>query len=363
MSAESRSPSITKKGSSFRWWLGGLISLAALYLALKGVEFGQTLDMLAGVRLPFAVLALLVSFFTLLAKAARWVSLLSVAENRAGSSRYIDAFTSQSAGIFLNLFTPARLGDLARVYLFCARQGGSRSQALGTLAVEKLLDVVFLLASLVVWLPGMFYPDWFSQPLRAVLVMMGVISAACALYVLRPDFWPQILRHLVRSIHLKWITWLFTRIELGMTSLHIFRNPRRLVVVLVWSALIWLFGVLTNLFVFWACQQPLDIEAAVFLLAVLQIGVAAPSSPGRVGVFHYLTVLSLGVFGASQEAGLAVGILLHLLVMFPIALTGGFSMSLFTSHDWRELRREKKMSFDPSIQPQPEPNLSDGKTL
>jgi hypothetical protein len=61
--------------------------------------------------------------------------------------------------------------------------------------------------------------------------------------------------------------------------------------------------------------------AALFLLIVLQIGVAVPSSPGRIGVFHYLCVQALAVFGIGGANALSYAFILHLIaVILPVAL-------------------------------------------
>jgi uncharacterized membrane protein YbhN (UPF0104 family) len=46
--------------------------------------------------------------------------------------------------------------------------------------------------------------------------------------------------------------------------------------------------------------------------------------PGRIGIFEYICVLTLAVFGISQSAAFAYGILLHSLVFIPPTLLGLF---------------------------------------
>jgi uncharacterized membrane protein YbhN (UPF0104 family) len=55
--------------------------------------------------------------------------------------------------------------------------------------------------------------------------------------------------------------------------------------------------------------------ASVFLLVVLMLGVAVPSSPGRVGIYHYLVVLALSVFGVDQATAVSYAILLHFITI------------------------------------------------
>jgi hypothetical protein len=61
----------------------------------------------------------------------------------------------------------------------------------------------------------------------------------------------------------------------------------------------------------------------------MHLGLAVPSSPARIGVFHYLCVLSLSVFGVEASLALAYGFVLHFVVVLPIIFAGLFSL-------WRE---------------------------
>jgi len=54
-----------------------------------------------------------------------------------------------------------------------------------------------------------------------------------------------------------------------------------------------------------------------------------PSSPGKVGVFHYLVIISLALFNVSKGPALAYAVILHLIVYGPTAILGGYYV-------WRE---------------------------
>jgi uncharacterized membrane protein YbhN (UPF0104 family) len=98
---------------------------------------------------------------------------------------------------------------------------------------------------------------------------------------------------------------------------------------LFWSLLVWFFGWLTNYLVFLSLGIPLSFQAAIVLLVILQIGVVVPSSSGRIGVFHYLTILGLSLFGISKEAAFGYAVILHLVVYGSIAILGVLGI-------WRE---------------------------
>ena len=92
-----------------------------------------------------------------------------------------------------------------------------------------------------------------------------------------------------------------------------------LTVLIAISAMLWCSGVLVNysVLLFLNLEQPLVVSVA--LLAILQIGVAVPSTPGKIGVFQELSVLGLGLFGIAKTPALAFGLLVHSLILLPTA--------------------------------------------
>jgi hypothetical protein len=111
-------------------------------------------------------------------------------------------------------------------------------------------------------------------------------------------------------------------ISTGLRSLEILRSPWIGLQLQGWSILIWSMSILVNYVVFLALDLPLSFSSAMFLLAVLQVGVAVPSAPGKLGVFHYLCALALSFFGIERGAALGYALLLYLVVFGPPVLLG-----------------------------------------
>jgi uncharacterized membrane protein YbhN (UPF0104 family) len=66
----------------------------------------------------------------------------------------------------------------------------------------------------------------------------------------------------------------------------------------------------------------------LLLMVVLYLGVVPPSLPGKVGIFHGITVLTLTAFGVSASTALAYGALLHLSIFVPPTVLGLLILSL-----------------------------------
>jgi uncharacterized membrane protein YbhN (UPF0104 family) len=100
--------------------------------------------------------------------------------------------------------------------------------------------------------------------------------------------------------------------------------------VAIWGTAVW-----TNLLTFQALGLQLPWTAAAVLLVVLQAGISVPSVPGRIGLFQYLCILSLGLFGVSQSQSLSYGILLQAIVFILPTLLSGAALWVFR---WDDLR-------------------------
>jgi uncharacterized membrane protein YbhN (UPF0104 family) len=85
------------------------------------------------------------------------------------------------------------------------------------------------------------------------------------------------------------------------------------------TVIIWWLMVATNYALFYALpMQPSWLVAAVLLL-VLHVGVAVPSTPGKIGVFQMLVNITLPLFGVSRELALGYGLLLYVIIVLPQA--------------------------------------------
>ncbi len=321
--------------TQFNWqfWLGLLISLVSLYLSLRGVQISSLANAFQNISAGWLLLSLLVSVLTLVVKAARW-RVLFKPHTLPTPKR---ALSIQSIGMLLNTFAPARLGDLARAYLMGEAQKENKIFVLGTIVVEKVLDLSFIIISVAVLFTRMALPGWLVEPAEATAILLVIFLPVFFLLAWKQRFFVGLFERLAHLAPEAWRGWLIRQAERGLASLSVLTSPRILLELMFWSALVWALGFVTNLFVFWALGLSITPWAGVFLLAVLQVGVAVPSSPGRIGVFHYLTILSLGVFGIARELGLGVGVVLHLIVYVPLTLLGAWFL-------WREKITWAKLS-------------------
>ncbi|MEI7770043.1 MAG: lysylphosphatidylglycerol synthase transmembrane domain-containing protein [Chloroflexales bacterium] len=307
---------------SIRLLVGVVISLIAIYFCAVGVDYTSVWGYLRQANLVLIGLAIASVGLNNVAKAMRWKLLLG---ERGATVSLWHLLQLHLVAQMLNQILPTRVGDISRIYL-AGDLGLSRSFVLGTVALEKIIDMAcyaLIFALLLVMIP---LPAWVRQPTYALA--LAALAALCGLGVLflfRQRFsglpqwiarWaPARLRDRVETI-----------IGAALESLHVLADRRFGVRMTLLSTLIWITAALANYFVLWALHIDAPPVSGLFVLFVLLAGINISSVPGQIGVFEYLCVLSLGVFGVDQARAISFGVLLHVITYLPPLVAGVLAM-------------------------------------
>jgi hypothetical protein len=305
--------------------LGTLISLCCLVLVLRGVQWGAVASVLGNMNLLLLVAAVAVEFLTFWAIAARWQRLFAP-HGCPAQSRLFGILTIAQ---LVNGVLPAKLGPLVRAYLAGKGESEGSAFALSTIVGEKLSEGISLLVIGIGLLPFVPVAGWLRPATWA--------SAAALLIALGLVLWAALRRDIagrwMQTVLGRWPR-LLAAARSALAALDVWRDWRAVLVLGGWSLLIWAMTAFLNQLLLWCLGIDVSPVASLLLLVVLQIGVRVPSSPGSIGVFHYLSVVTLGLFGVEKELALGYGVLLHLVTYLPPSLLGivylgksGYSLS------------------------------------
>jgi hypothetical protein len=310
----------------FRVVLSLAISAVTLYLAARRVSWEELWGGFTQAKWGWAGVAVLSVAVNVLAKIGRW-RLLSAATNpTVGFGRLTAAFL---AGQMLNSIYPGRVGELSRAYM-TGRETNERVFMLGTIVLEKLLDVIAftLLAigmALLVPMPG-----WINGSVAGLaLTGLTVVVALGVVWRLRRDAanMPNWLKGWMQRVtSSKLGKKLFDWTKMGSESLEVIGKRKLLVGAVCCTVLVWITALLNILLVMQAFDLGLDapeyqLRASMVILVGLIAGITIPV-PGRIGVFEYICVLSLQLFLVPKALALSYGLLLHAVVFLPPTLGG-----------------------------------------
>ena len=258
----------------------------------------------------------------MIGKAVRWKILMHTPGANIKTQKI---FLVLTVGQMLNWVYPARAGDLARAYLL-GNSSIERSYMLGTVLLEKLIDILafgFCVLLLVAFMP---LPGWALNSVRLFLLVSLIFVITLLLIAQKQQALMAFLQKVsswlderfAKSIHVT----IIQSIQSGLQSLRLIYNRDLLIKASLWTLVVWGTALFTNQTALLAFRIALPLTTPLLLLILLQIGITLPSIPTRIGLFEYICILALAVFGISQPLALSYGLVLHGMVMLPIVFIG-----------------------------------------
>jgi uncharacterized protein (TIRG00374 family) len=236
-----------------------------------------------------------------------------------------DSFSYYMIGYMANVLLPLRAGEVIRPYLFGQRKGVATSAVLATVVVERLFDILSLLALIAVITAVMEIPPEVRQSAYALeaaaLVLLALLWVGART---RSGVGPlgRLLDLLPGQLGGTLEGWLRS----ARTGLATLRSPQAVAEVVLASLMMWFCNTLTLQSYLSAFGLDLPWHAPLFAIVVSNLGMMIPSSPGFVGVAHFLYVLSLSVFGVDRATALAFAVVAHGVSAGVVVLAGLLSL-------------------------------------
>lgn len=286
-----------------------LVTLAVcIPLALWGVATDEAARLLAQADLRPVLLAAALFALTTVARALRWRSFY-----RAPLA-LSDSFAAVASGQFINFMLPSRLGDVARVYVLRRRSGEPAARIAGTLVAEKLADMGMLLVAAVACAPFVQLPGWLLQPAeQAAIVLIAAVVGALFAFTQRERL-GRIMSWFTARLSPEQAGAVDHHASMAVDGFDAMRRRAALTVILPWSLVILALMVATNYVLFWSLPMARSWAAAALLLVILQIGVALPSTPGKLGVFQALSGSALALAGVGRDVAFSYSLLLYVVL-------------------------------------------------
>jgi len=298
--------------------LGVIISLVCLVLVFRGVDLGGVTSVLGKADGRLLLLALVIVLLNYGALAKRWGLLFH--PHYRPDFRHL--FGAQVVAQLVNTILPGRLSPLARMGWLSSYADISKTFTLTTIVTEKILDGVVYLLILLAVLASMPLPAWVRDAGLATSVVPTVLVAVVLGVVLAKPQLVDILCQLADWMPALHRLGIVRAAQSALDSLDVWRYPRHALHLAVWSGVVWGSTVLLNYVTLRTLHLDAPLVASLVVLIFVQAGLRLPSSPGSIGVFHYLCVLALGLFGISRDVALGYAIVLHLLNFLPQSLLG-----------------------------------------
>lgn len=319
-----------RRGRLVQLVAGLLISLLFIYALLSRVPLAQVGAALARARPPLVFAALGGIALSYGLRTQRWAMML---RSLGAEVSFAQAATPLMGCVALNNVLPLRAGDVVRILAFRRLTKVGPSMQLGSLVLERLLDMATLMAILFAVLA--FHAVAGLQP----RVREGLEGAALVAVVAIAGFLaaPAPLRLVVRAVEgraprLRAAGESLLRLSEAITALS---RPSLLARLTGVSGLAWLCEGSAYVCIALALGVAHAAPAGLLALGLGTLATTIPSSPGYVGTFHYFAALALVQTGAAPALAAAFAILIHA-VLWVSTTAVGFLLMLTAGRDaWR----------------------------
>jgi uncharacterized protein (TIRG00374 family) len=247
---------------------------------------------------PFWLTAVLLAFMlSNVSRAHRWMMLFHGIGYRA---RFSTAFFTIMFGYLANLGIP-RIGEVLRAAMMSRYEGIPVHKAIGTVVIDRLMDVIILLLMIVVafiFQFGVIY-GYLSENLNLdTTAGRFAIPAAIVLVLIGITMW--LLRHRIKKLAIiqRFRSTILGFIE-GLKSLKSVQNPGLFI---AHSLFIWLMYFLMNYWCLKAFAPTASLGAAAALIVFIfgALGILFPS-PGGMGTYHAMIIAALVIYNISSE--------------------------------------------------------------
>ncbi len=291
-----------------------LLVALLLYWLFEDIDMELFLRSLVKLH-PWGIfLTFLTVFFSDLLISYRWYYLSRFQHS------FVSSLEANMLAFFLNIFAPAKLGDLSKIYYLYKKDGKDPKTSTSLFLIERFFDVL-VLGSLILFSAIVIVPS--SKALLVGLALLAIFS----LFFL--------FLHANLSLYLlQLIPFRKAKVVLYLLAKKIRSNleKRRVLAILLLTIVVWM-GYYLNNFIFFTTAFPYHLDLKqIFFASTLAFAVSAiPLTPGGVGTFQAAFVLVLGWYGIPKEEALSASIVLQILYILPATL---YSLYLFLTKNF-----------------------------
>jgi uncharacterized protein (TIRG00374 family) len=298
---EPNSPSLPSRRRPI-WYLlfAILLSIIFLYLAIRGVSWNAFVNTVLNCRVEYLVLPIPIGLVNFILRSQRWGILIRGKKSVNAST----LFWASGAGYLGNTFLPFRSGEVIRSVALGQKAGISKVYVFATALTERIIDAIFLILLALLLIPTVGnVPSWLPPAMRG----LGILSFLAIVILLLAPRLENVLLSLINRLPLpsKWRPSLIHVLKQFLQGAASFQNIRRAALFLLLTCLIWLLDGLGMMISARAFSIGIHLNQSLLLLVGLGLSSAVPSTPGYVGVYQFVAVTILAIFGFPKSQALA----------------------------------------------------------
>ncbi len=314
-----------------RFWIGIVITIVFLYLVFRQVEFHSLAQALMHAEYWWLIPALIVYLIGYLLRAIRWRYLM----NSLKVMKWQDLFPPLVLGFMVNNVFPARAGEFVRAYIVGKREGISKSSVFATVIMQRAYDglVMVLFAGLVLYffkLPRTQANAEFVDMVNLVVNLTTALFVFMFIFLFAVITWKELAVKLSGKITQflpeAWRRPMDRMVHSFIKGFSVLKSRKDSLLAFCFSVLAWSGESAAYYFILRAFGLDFPVYVAIMLMAVVNLGIMIPSSPGYIGPFEFFGVGTLMLFNIEKSLALPCILVIHAMIWLPITLWGFYYM-------------------------------------
>jgi glycosyltransferase 2 family protein len=296
--------------------LGYSLSIGCLIWVLHDFHIVQAMEEISNVSWKWVLIGMGFDVVSYGVQALRWKFLLTPFKKVP----LTHAIRAIYAGLFANLVFPLRPGELLRCYLISDSEDITIGRVLGSVGVERLVDLVIATASLAV---VSLMVDLSAQARRVQRVadILGVVTLVLLAIIVLMIFYLEVKLGkdptLGTGPHP-----LPGKMMRALLGLHAMGTAPSFYAAVLAS----LFMPFCQVMGLWAMMKAYHLNlpflAAIVVLLIINLGVSLPNAPANVGSYQFFCVLGLSVFNVEKTTATGFSIFAFLALTMPFVFLG-----------------------------------------
>ncbi|HTZ76136.1 MAG TPA: lysylphosphatidylglycerol synthase transmembrane domain-containing protein [Candidatus Aquilonibacter sp.] len=295
--------------------LGYGLSIVFLVWVLHDFHVVRALKDMANADWKWVIVGMACDVTSYVAQAWRWKLLLTP----FGRVRMTKSVRAIFSGLFANLVLPLRPGEFLRGYLLSGSENIKLGLTLGSVGVERLIDLVIAtsalgVVSLLVDLPPRF---------RRAADILGIITLVIVTIIVALIFFletkigknegppPDPTQAGLKG-----------KIMAALFSLHAMGTAPSFYSAVLASLLVPGFQILAMWAIMTSYSLHLSFLVAVVVTVVINLGVSLPNAPANVGSYQFFCVLGLSIFDVDKTTATGFSIFVFIALTLPLLFLG-----------------------------------------
>lgn len=302
-----------KKNGFIKNFIALTVTIIFSVLVLYKINFSEMAQAFRSFNVNYVFLLIPLFMLIMTIRAKRWGLLLP--KNKCNFRNLYEIYMTSN---LLNIFLPARAGDIFRGCYFGNKYNLSKLNIIGTVFAERIFDGLTVLTLLVV---GIILHNKSEIAVKIAITasILFVFSFLAFLFIYKYNMIDSICLFVKKQLN--WLPLQFKKKFFGLINkinpymnnfiqgFQSFANIKTLFSVSVMSILAWSADCIFIYIIIFAFKIKVSFLITFFILSFIALSTIIPSSSMYIGLYQYAFILASELFGLSKSAALSIAIM------------------------------------------------------